>query len=332
MVVVAFAVLLAGCGSNEVDNTKETKERGSAKEETRLVTHIVTVEEPAPSKTPNEQDKVLEPTPPKTPNEQDTEVELTPPKTPTKQAARQEEGSPEDVLALQYEYINRGDFEQAYSLFAQQSRREVSLPQYRAFFEANAPYSVTDYSFLSVRTQGNSSSVDAAFTVNSAGGVEQLQRTQQLVRENGDWRVLMRPEQIEAFTATENASEQSTQKTNTTPKEEKKVEEPEREEEKQSEPIQLSGTSDQVTEPFDLRSGLATFRVSYESQTISGVGSISHISVWLIDAQGANVELLANEIVPVGQTWEGSKGVRARSGEYRLNVEAEGPWTVTIEQ
>src|SRR5215204_6397623 len=116
-------MLLAGCGSNEVDNTKETKERGSAKEETRLVTHIVTVEEPAPSKTPNEQDKVVEPTPPKTPNE--------------KQAARQEEGSPEDVLALQYEYINRGDFEQAHSLFAQQSRREVSLMQYRAFFEAN---------------------------------------------------------------------------------------------------------------------------------------------------------------------------------------------------
>jgi len=174
VVVVVVAMLLAGCGSNEVDNTKETKERGSAKEETRLVTHIVTVEEPAPSKTPNEQDKVLEPTPPKTPAEQDTDVELTPPKTPTKQAARQEEGSPEDVLALQYEYINTGDFEQAHSLFAQQSRREVSLGQYRAFFEANAPYSVTDYSFSSVRMQGNSASVDAAFTVNSAGGIEQL--------------------------------------------------------------------------------------------------------------------------------------------------------------
>jgi hypothetical protein len=251
-------------------------------------------------------------------------VELTPFKTPTEQDTRQER-SPEDVLALQYEYINTGDFEQAYSLFAQQSQQEISLGQYRAFFEANAPYSVTDYSFLSVRTQGNSASVDAAFIVNSAGGVEQLQRTQQLVRENGDWRVLMRPEQITAFTATENASEPSTQKTSTAAKEEKEGEEPEKEEEKQNAPIELSGTDDQVTEPFNLRSGLATFRVSYQSESISGIGSISHIGVWLIDAQGANVELLANEVVPVGQTWEGSKGVRARSGEYRLNVEAEGP-------
>ena len=100
--------LLARCSSNEVDNTKETKERSPEKEETRLVTQIVTVEEPTPSKTPDQQDMVLEPTPPKTPNEQDTEVELTPSKAPTKQAARQDEGSPEDVLALQYEYVNRG--------------------------------------------------------------------------------------------------------------------------------------------------------------------------------------------------------------------------------
>jgi hypothetical protein len=218
VVVVAVSVLLAGCSTNEVDNTKETKERGPEKEETRLVTHIVTVEEPAPSKAP------------------------------TKQGARQEEGSPEDVLALQYEYINTGDFEQAYSLFAQQSRREVSLAQYRTFFEANAPYSVTDYSFLSVRTQGSSASVEATFTVNSAGGVEQLQRTQQLVRENGDWRVLMRPEQTAAFTAKENASEQSTQKTNMTPEEEEKGGAPKEEE---AEEIAVTGVVEDAPDKAD---------------------------------------------------------------------------------
>jgi hypothetical protein len=110
--------------------------------------------------------------------------------------------SPDEVLALQYEYINRGDFQQAYSLFDQQSRQEVSLEQYRAFFEANAPYSVTDYSFSPAQEQGNSATVDSEFTVNSASGVEQLQRTQRFVRENGEWRVVMRPEQVAAFTAT----------------------------------------------------------------------------------------------------------------------------------
>ena len=110
--------------------------------------------------------------------------------------------SPEEVLALQYEYINRGDFEKAYSLFDEQSRQEVSLEQYRAFFEANAPYSVTDYSFSPAQEQGGSATLDSEFTVNSASGVEQLQRTQRFVRENGEWRVVMRPDQVAALTAT----------------------------------------------------------------------------------------------------------------------------------
>jgi len=112
-----------------------------------------------------------------------------------------QEQPPEDVLALQYEYINSGDFEEAYSLFAEQSRREVSLAQYRAFFEDNAPYSVTDYSFVPVRVRGDSASVDAEFTVTSASGVERLERTQEFVCERGEWRVVMRPEQVAVFTA-----------------------------------------------------------------------------------------------------------------------------------
>jgi hypothetical protein len=78
-------------------------------------------------------------------------------------------------LALQYEYINRGDFEKAYSLFAKQSQREVSLEQYGAFFEANAPYSVTDYSFSASQAQGDSATLHAVFVANSAAGSEQLQ-------------------------------------------------------------------------------------------------------------------------------------------------------------
>jgi hypothetical protein len=107
-----------------------------------------------------------------------------------------QEQPPKDVLALQYEYINGGDFEEAYALFAEQTRREVSLAQYRAFFEDNAPYSVTDYSLVPVRVRGDSASVNAEFTVTSASGAERLERSQEFVCERGDWRVVMRPDQV----------------------------------------------------------------------------------------------------------------------------------------
>lgn len=188
VVLVVLLALLAGCSGTEVNNNvNETQGRGPTNEETRFITQMVTVLEPTPPESTSQQSPLQEQSP----------KEVSP-----------EEQAPEEVLALQYEYINSGDFEKAYALFAEQSRRLISLEQYRAFFEANAPYSVTDYSFPSVQVQGDSATVDAEFTVNSAGGVEQLERTQQLVRENGDWRVVMRPEQIVAFTAIDNANDE----------------------------------------------------------------------------------------------------------------------------
>jgi uncharacterized protein YcfL len=171
VVVTLVAALLVGCTSNE---TNDKEKRGSTSEETRFVTQLVTVEQ--------------------------TVKETT---VATGGPCVTQEQSPEDVLALQYEYINSGDYEEAYSLFTQQSRREVSLAQYRAFFEDNAPYSVTDYSFVPVRVRGDSASVDAEFTVTSASGVERLERTQEFVCERGDWSVVMRPEQVAVFTAEE---------------------------------------------------------------------------------------------------------------------------------
>jgi hypothetical protein len=66
---------------------------------------------------------------------------------------------------------------------------------------------VTDYSLVPVRVQVDSASVDAEFTVTSASGVERLERTQEFVCERGDWRVVMRPEQVAVFTAEEDDAE-----------------------------------------------------------------------------------------------------------------------------
>lgn len=56
--------------------------------------------------------------------------------------------------------------------FAEQSRQEVSSEQHRAFFEANAPYSLTDYFFSPTQAQGDSASVDARSI--SAPGVREI--------------------------------------------------------------------------------------------------------------------------------------------------------------
>src|SRR5215212_593649 len=109
VVVALAAAFLGGCTSNE---TNDKERRSSTSEETRFVTQLVTVEQ--------------------------TTRETT---LATEGPCVTQEQPPEDVLALQYEYINSGDFEEAYSLFAEESRREVSLERYRAFFEDNAPYS-----------------------------------------------------------------------------------------------------------------------------------------------------------------------------------------------
>jgi hypothetical protein len=181
--VVVMVLFGVGCGTAEQGiKDKETAEQSTEEETTKETT--------APRET----------------TESTTPFEFEVGRTPMDE----EEGdSPEDVLALQYEYINRGDYDRAYSLFARQSRREVSLEQYRAFFEANAPYSVTNYSFSPAQVQGDSASVDATFTITSASGVERLERTQEFVREGEDWRVVMRPEQIAAFTATDDKGDGS---------------------------------------------------------------------------------------------------------------------------
>lgn len=109
---------------------------------------------------------------------------------------------PQAVLVEQYEHINTGEYESAYAFFADVSKVLVTPEQYRAFFEANAPYSVTGYSFPSVDVTGETATVTVEFTATSSGVAEALTRTQELVCEFGSWRVVMRHEQVTAFLET----------------------------------------------------------------------------------------------------------------------------------
>lgn len=87
-------------------------------------------------------------------------------------------------------------------------------------------------------------------------------------------------------------------------------------------PINLSGTGQTATEKFTLQSGLAVFKMTHSGS--------SNFIVVLLDSAGNEVDYsLVNEI----GAFNGSKAVQIPdSGEYLLDIQAGGAWTVTIEQ
>ncbi|MDP9476576.1 MAG: hypothetical protein M3R38_12985 [Actinomycetota bacterium] len=185
MILVLVAFALSSCGTEQGGPTGEDAEP-PPREVTREVTKTVTVaeapedkEDPAPSSA-----------------------------SPRDEQDATQEGSPEEVLALQYRLINAGDYEGAYALFADESKQLITPEQYRAYFEANAPYSITDYSFLSVDDRGDEATVEAALTATSGSGQESYQVTQPLVRQGATWRVVMRDEQASAFATAEQETAQ----------------------------------------------------------------------------------------------------------------------------
>jgi hypothetical protein len=127
---------------------------------------------------------------------------------------------PEDVLALQYEHINAGDYEAAYDLFAEQSKQLVSLEEYRAWFENAGNYQVTSFSLPTSQVEGDTATLVADLVATSdAFGEEQYQATQEMQLENESWRVVMRDEQVATFAGAnsepsageENAEEESSE-------------------------------------------------------------------------------------------------------------------------
>jgi micrococcal nuclease len=124
---------------------------------------------------------------------------------PEKQTEPQTE-SPKDILKSQYEHINAGNYGMAYDLFAQQSKQLVSLEQYTAYFASVAPYEIKSYSFPDVHVQEDEASVVVDLAFSSSDGEDEYQVTQEMVREDGRWRVIMRDAQLASFTDTNTVS------------------------------------------------------------------------------------------------------------------------------
>ncbi len=86
-------------------------------------------------------------------------------------------------------------------------------------------------------------------------------------------------------------------------------------------PITLSGSGQQATQQFTLQQGLSVFTMQNSGQ--------SNFIVHLLNSSGNTVEGLANVI----GSFSGSQAVKISvQGSYLLNVDSDGPWTITITQ
>lgn len=83
----------------------------------------------------------------------------------------------------------------------------------------------------------------------------------------------------------------------------------------------FSGTGTRVVGPFHLDAGLAVF---------SSNGSCAgYFSVWLKDANGADVDLVASEIGPCSVS---AATNIAASGDYYLQVQSDGSWNIDVQE
>ena len=109
--------------------------------------------------------------------------------------------------------------------------------------------------------------------------------------------------------------------TSESPKEEAQSPPPTEEPDEAPVPITLSGSGQMATDLFELESCLAIFKLSYQGDR--------NFIVHLLDENGSQV---GQSVVNVIGSFDGSQAMQAKAGQHVLDVQASGPWNITIEQ
>jgi len=83
----------------------------------------------------------------------------------------------------------------------------------------------------------------------------------------------------------------------------------------------LPKTTPEATSKFSLETGLSVFRMNHDGDR--------NFIVWLLNDEGDQIDILVNKI---GE-FDGSKAVGiTKQGDYILDINADGSWTINIEQ
>lgn len=106
--------------------------------------------------------------------------------------------APSEIQQLHYDYLNSAQYEEAYEFFAAESKNTVPLGVYSS---AYAPtYEVSEYTVNSERINGGTATIEADLVVSGTqNGTQQYPITQEFVREDGQWRLIMRDNQQEGL-------------------------------------------------------------------------------------------------------------------------------------
>lgn len=106
---------------------------------------------------------------------------------------------PQEILALQYEYGNMTAWAQSYDLFAPESKAIISEQAYISALKKDPPFAIMQYSFPSVRIQGDRAVIERVFTYSEKEGTGQDKATQEAVLTDEGWRIIMRDDQIQSL-------------------------------------------------------------------------------------------------------------------------------------
>jgi hypothetical protein len=104
---------------------------------------------------------------------------------------------PEEIVALQFEYINMARWEQAYELHARESKDQFSLQQYTDYASRLQPVSYLSYSFSSVNVDGNHATIEGTSIVSDPRRVSKVRISGETTLEAEGWRIVASPEFIQ---------------------------------------------------------------------------------------------------------------------------------------
>ncbi len=123
----------------------------------------------------------------------------------TERVTGEEGPGPDEIMALNAEYHDNQLWEEKYSLYDSGTKAQVPFEAYAAR-SGEVVSAIVDYSFPSVEIRGDTAEVTRVYGFETESNHEDRREVQPLIREDGQWRIVLTPEQLAFYTSASSAS------------------------------------------------------------------------------------------------------------------------------